>query len=59
MIERLQNIEYRYNELNDELMKPENISNLDFYLEALDRQGKKVNENPSVGIILYSSIRTY
>ena len=25
---------------------------MDFYLEALDRQEKKNNENPSVGIIL-------
>ena len=25
---------------------------MDFYLEALDRQEKKKNENPSVGIIL-------
>lgn len=28
---------------------------MDFYLEALDRQEKKINENPSVGIILCSS----
>ena len=27
---------------------------MDFYLEALDRQVKKKNENPSVGIILCS-----
>lgn len=32
--------------------KPEYISKLDFYLEALDRQVKKKNENPSVGMIL-------
>lgn len=25
---------------------------MDFYLEALDRQEKKQNENPSVGVIL-------
>ena len=31
--------------------KPEYISKMDFYLEALDRQEKKINENPSVGII--------
>ena len=30
--------------------KPEYISKLDFYLEALDRQVKKENENPSVSI---------
>ena len=35
--------------------KPEYISKMDFYLEALDRQEKKKNENPSVGIILCSS----
>ena len=28
---------------------------MDFYLEALDRQCKKKNENPSVGIILCAS----
>ena len=32
--------------------KPEYISKLDFYLEALDRQVKKENENPSVGLLL-------
>ena len=32
--------------------KPEYISKLDFYLEALDRQMKKDNENPSVGLLL-------
>ena len=32
--------------------KPEYISKMDFYLEALDRQKKKGNENPSVGMIL-------
>jgi len=32
--------------------KPEYVSKMDFYLEALDRQNKKDNENPSVGIIL-------
>ena len=32
--------------------KPEYISKLDFYLEALDRQVKKANENPSVGLLL-------
>lgn len=35
--------------------EPEYISKMDFYLEALDRQVKKSNENPSVGIILCSS----
>ena len=35
--------------------KPEYISKLDFYLEALDRQVKKENENPSVGLLLYAA----
>lgn len=35
--------------------KPEYISKMDFYLEALDRQKKKANENPSVGMILCAS----
>lgn len=32
--------------------QPEFLGKMDFYLEALDRQVKKPNENPSVGIIL-------
>ena len=35
--------------------KPEYISKMDFYLEALDRQKKKENENPSVGVVLCAS----
>ena len=35
--------------------KPEYISKMDFYLEALDRQKRKDNENPSVGMILCAS----
>lgn len=35
--------------------KPEYISKMDFYLEALDRQIKKENENPSVGLLLCAS----
>ena len=35
--------------------KPEYISNMDFYLEALGRQERKENENPSVGVILCAS----
>ena len=34
--------------------KPEYISKMNFYLEALDRQVKLKDENPSVGIILCS-----
>jgi predicted nuclease of restriction endonuclease-like (RecB) superfamily len=32
--------------------KPEHLGQLEFYLEALDRDVKKLNENPSVGLIL-------
>ena len=32
--------------------KPEYVSKMDFYLEALDRQVKKDRENPSVGLLL-------
>ena len=42
-------------ELNIGKLKPEYISKMDFYLEALDRQKKKENENPSVGMILCAS----
>ena len=35
--------------------KPEYISKMSFYLEALNRQEKKNNENQSVGIILCTS----
>ncbi len=42
-------------ELKIEKFKPEYISKMDFYLEALDRQKKKEHENPSVGLILCAS----
>jgi len=32
--------------------RPEHLGQLEFYLEALDRDVKKPNENPSVGLIL-------
>ena len=35
--------------------KPEYVSKMDFYLEGLDRQIKKQDENPSVGLILCAS----
>lgn len=35
--------------------KPEHIGQLNFYMEALDRDVKKPNENPSVGVILCAS----
>ena len=39
-------------ELKAEKFKPEHLGQLNFYLEALDRDVKKVNENPSIGILL-------
>jgi predicted nuclease of restriction endonuclease-like (RecB) superfamily len=39
-------------ELKTGAFKPDYIGKMDFYLEALDRDYKKINENPSVGIIL-------
>jgi predicted nuclease of restriction endonuclease-like (RecB) superfamily len=39
-------------ELKTEKFKPEHLGQLNFYLEALDRDVKKANENPSVGLIL-------
>jgi len=35
-------------------LKPEHLGKLEFYLEALDRDVRKPNENPSVGLILCS-----
>lgn len=35
--------------------KPEYVSKMDFYLEGLDRQIKKPDENPSVGMLLCAS----
>lgn len=42
-------------ELKTGKFKPEYISKMDFYLEGLDRQVKKPDENPSVGLILCAS----
>ncbi len=42
-------------ELKIDDFQPEYISKMSFYLEALDRQEKKENENPSIGIILCAS----
>lgn len=39
-------------ELKAEKFKPEHMGQLNFYLEALDRDVKKPNENPSIGILL-------
>ena len=42
-------------ELKTTKFKPEYIGQLDFYLEALDRDVRKENENPSIGILLCKS----
>jgi RecB family endonuclease NucS len=39
-------------ELKNERFKPEHLGQLNFYLEALDRDIKKEHENPSIGILL-------
>lgn len=39
-------------ELKTGKFKPEYIGQLEFYLEALDRDVKRSNENPSIGILL-------
>jgi len=39
-------------ELKADKFKPEHIGQLNFYLEALDRDIKKEHENPSIGILL-------
>ncbi len=42
-------------ELKAGKFKPEYVSKMDFYLEGLDRQIKKPDENPSVGLLLCAS----
>lgn len=39
-------------ELKADKFKPEHLGQLNFYLEALDRDVKKPHENPSIGILL-------
>lgn len=39
-------------ELKADKFKPEHLGQLNFYLEALDRDVKKENEKPSIGILL-------
>lgn len=39
-------------ELKTDKFKPEHLGQINFYLEALDRDVKKQNENPSIGILL-------
>jgi predicted nuclease of restriction endonuclease-like (RecB) superfamily len=42
-------------ELKIDNFKPEYLGKMNFYLEALDRDHKRPNENPSIGIILCAS----
>ncbi len=39
-------------ELKADKFKPEHLGQLNFYLEALDRDIKRTNENPSIGVLL-------
>jgi predicted nuclease of restriction endonuclease-like (RecB) superfamily len=39
-------------ELKIDQFQPEYLGKMNFYLEALDREHKKQNENPSIGVIL-------
>ncbi len=39
-------------ELKADKFKPEHLGQLNFYLEALDRDVRKQHENPSIGILL-------
>jgi len=39
-------------ELKTDKFKPDHLGQLNFYLEALDRDVKKPNENPSIGVLL-------
>lgn len=39
-------------ELKADKFKPEHLGQLNFYLEALDRDVKKATENPSIGVLL-------
>ncbi|MCQ2802037.1 MAG: PDDEXK nuclease domain-containing protein [Bacilli bacterium] len=43
-------------ELKIDKFIPEYISKMNFYLEALDREYKRPNENPSIGIILCTDV---
>ena len=42
-------------ELKIDKFQPEYIGKMNFYLEALDREHRKPNENPSIGVILCAS----
>jgi hypothetical protein len=42
-------------ELKVDEFRPEYLGKLEFYLEALDRDVRKSNENPSIGVLLCAS----
>lgn len=44
-------------ELKSTPFKPSYMGQLEFYLEALDRDVKRSNENPSIGILLCESAK--
>src|SRR5690606_25798898 len=46
-------------ELKADKFKPEHLGQLNFYLEALDRDVKRQNENPSIGILLCQEVVEY
>ena len=39
-------------ELKADKFKPDHLGQLNFYVEALDRDLRKPNENPSIGVVL-------
>lgn len=39
-------------ELKADKFRPEHLGQINFYLEALDRDAKRENENPSIGVLL-------
>ena len=39
-------------ELKTSEFRPKDLGQLEFYLEALDQEERRVNENPSIGILL-------
>ena len=43
-------------ELKTGKFKPEYMGQLEFYLEALDRDVRRSNENPSIGILLCQEV---
>jgi len=42
-------------ELKIDKFRPEYLGKMNFYLEALDREYRRLNENPSIGVILCTS----